>query len=286
MIQTTALSNAHMECRSLNETIPVLTNLLAFEKVAEGAHGTTLKHPNSQWLLTVHDGGPEAAEKQMHNHFGVRVTQKKEIDAAYEYLTAHQKEYGLEQIRVPANSHGSYSVYFMEPGTNGWEIECFEDVLRTEVGGTRLGGVRAPHWEKPLSPEGFPGKGYVPQAFTHGTLASNDLEVSKRFYTEVLGLEVYRAYEQVVYLKHRQSKSYIVSLRRDGKKDFTPNFRNTLTVESRRAVSDAHRWITESSNEYGVHDVSELRTEGNVSSFLICDPDKNWWEILSQDCSS
>ncbi len=277
MIQTTALSNAHMECRSLNDTIPVLTDLLAFEKVAERTHETILKHPNSQWLLTVHDGGPETAEQQMHNHYGVRVTKKTEVDAAYEYLTRYQKEYGLEQLREPAISHGSYSIYFMEPGTNGWEIECFEDVLRKEVGGSRLGGVRAPHWQTPLPPERFPGKGYLPQAFTHGTLASNDHEVAKRFYTEVLGLEVHQAYEQVIYLKQPQSKSYIVSLRRDGKKDFSPSFRYTLTVESQRAVTAAHSWLTEA------NDVGELRTEDHVSSFLICDPDKNWWEISSPE---
>ena len=241
MIPTTALSKAHMECRSLEETVPVLTELLAFEKVAEGPCTITLKHPNSQWLLAVHEGGDQAPEKQMHNHFGVRVTKKEEVDAAYAYLTLHQDKFGLQELKKPENSHGSYSVYFREPGTNGWEIECFEDVLRKEIGGTRLGGVRAPHWDAPLPPERFPDRGYVPQAFTHGTLASNDLETSTRFYTEVLGLEVHRAYEQVVYIKHPLQKSYIVSLRRDGKKDFSPNFRFSMTLESQKAVEDAHR---------------------------------------------
>ncbi len=159
MIKPNAFTAAHMECCLLKETIPVLTDLLAFEMVSEGPHETTLRHPNSHWLLTVHEGGPNSPVKQMHNHYGVRVEKKAEVDAAYEYLTARQKEYALEQIGKPDISHGSYSLYFLEPGTNGWEIECFEDVLRKEVGGARLGGVRARHWDTPLAEDRFPGKG-------------------------------------------------------------------------------------------------------------------------------
>ncbi|HEX9880431.1 MAG TPA: VOC family protein [Candidatus Binatia bacterium] len=283
MIQSTALSNAHMECRSLEDTLPVLTDLLAFERVASTDAQTALKHPNSAWLLTVHEGGPGAPDKQMHNHFGVRVTKKAEVDAAYRYLTSHQKDYGLEEIREPSNSHGSYSIYFLEPGTNGWEIECFEDVLRKEAGGTRVGGVRAPHWESPMPADRFPGRGYVPQAFTHGTLASHDLEVSKRFYTEVLGLEVHRAYQQVLYVKHPGSKAYLVSLRRDGKRDYSPNFRFTVAAESTSAVVDAHRWLVRRGRELGVRDLGQLRENGSAASFLLCDPDGNWWEVASRE---
>ena len=281
MIKPNAFTVAHMECCLLKETIPVLTDLLAFEMVSEGLHETTLRHPNSHWLLTVHESGANSPVKQMHNHYGVRVEKKAEVDAAYEYLTARQKEYALEQIGKPDISHGSYSLYFLEPGTNGWEIECFEDVLRKEVGGARLGGVRARHWDTPLAEDRFPGKGYVPQAFTHGTLASDDLEVSKRFYTEVLGLEIFKAYEKVVYLKYPQYKSYIVSLAREGKKNYSKNFRFTVSVESHDAVAETHRRLTESGQEFGAKEVGELQTQGNVSSFLLRDPDSNCWEISS-----
>jgi hypothetical protein len=35
----------------------------------------------------LHDGGPDAPAKQMHNHWGVRVRSSEEVDRAYEYLT-------------------------------------------------------------------------------------------------------------------------------------------------------------------------------------------------------
>jgi hypothetical protein len=176
MLRSIGLTHTHMECRYLKETIPVMTDLLAFEKIAEQPGEVTLKHSNTDWTLIVHEAGPDAPTKQMHNHWGVRVMKTEEVDAAYEYLTAHKEEYHLGQIGKPTYNHGSYSVYFLEPGTNGWEIECYEGALRKDVWLTRVGGVRAPHWEKPMSSDRFPGKGYVPQGFTHGTLASSDLK--------------------------------------------------------------------------------------------------------------
>lgn len=281
MIRPIALGNTHMECRYLRETIPVMTELLAFEKAAERPGEATLKHPNTDWLLVVHEAGADAPVKQMHNHYGVRVATNQEVDAAYEYLVAHKEKYRLQQIGKPAYSHGSYSLYFLEPGTNGWEIECYETVLRKEGGATRLGAVRAPHWNAPFPQERFPGRGYVPQGFTHGTLACGDLKVSWDFYANVLGLEVHQANEHVVYVKQTHTKCYVVCAVRDEWNRYSPNFRFTLTLESRDAVAEAYRWLADSGRKLGITEFRKLETDGPVASFLLSDPDGNWWEISS-----
>jgi len=88
MIRTVAFSATHMECRNLRESLAVMTDLLAFEKVSEKPGEVTLKHPNTHWLLALHDGGSDAPAKQMHNHWGVRVRSSTEVDRGYEYFTA------------------------------------------------------------------------------------------------------------------------------------------------------------------------------------------------------
>ena len=286
MIRPMALAGAHMECGRLKDTVPVLTDLLGFEKVAEGEGYVTLTHPNSDWWLSVHEAPEDAPSKLMANHYGVRVATKREVDAAHDYLTAHKEQYGLPRVGKPAFSHGSYSLYFVEPGTNGWEIECYEDVLRKELGGTRLGGVRAPHWDRLLPPEAFPGRGYVPQAFTHGTLAARDIEVSRRFYAEVLGLEVHRAREHVVYIKHPRGKCYIVCVVRTEWKSYSPNFGFALTLPSEAALAEAHRWLAQAGPDLGVTGLREIKSDGERSSFLLCDPDENWWELLADGSPS
>src|SRR5687767_10859889 len=95
LINPIALSEAHMECRSLRETVPVLEDFLALERVGEGPNAVVMRHPNTPWKLVVHEGGPDAPPKQMHNHYGARVQHKEEVVAAHAYLMAHRDEYGI-----------------------------------------------------------------------------------------------------------------------------------------------------------------------------------------------
>lgn len=281
MIKPVALSKTHMECRNLRESMAVMIDLLAFEKIAEKPGEAVLKHPNSPWVLVLHEAGPDAPAKPMHNHWGVRVMTTEEVDRAYEYLTAHKAQYKLGAIGKPTWSHGSYSCYFVEPGTNGWEIECYEDFSRKEAAAQKFGGVKKPHWEDRYPEERFPGRGYVPQAFTHGTLVSRDMEVSKKFYTEVLNLEVHRFSGHVIYVKHPDTKTYIVCALRENPKVFSPNFRNTLTVESKAAVLDAYREFTDSGAALGITELSPLNQTVASASFYFRDPGTNCWEIAS-----
>lgn len=280
MLRSIGLTQTHMECRNLEDSVPVLTDLLAFEKVGERPGEVTLKHPNTAWLLTVHEA-PDAPAKHMDNHWGVRVETTEEVDAAYEYLTANKDKYKIDQIGKPTYNHGSYSLYFLEPGTNGWEIECYAEALRKEVWKTRVGGVRAPHWDQPMPAARFPGKGYVPQGFTHGTLATGDMKRSWEFYDKALGLEVHQANPRVIYVKHANTKPYVVCATRPDWKTFSPNFRFTLTLESRDAVDQAHRSFAASGKEIGVTELGAVTRDGARAAFLLSDPDKNWWEIAS-----
>jgi catechol 2,3-dioxygenase-like lactoylglutathione lyase family enzyme len=283
-VKTIALSGAHLESRSLADTVPVLTDLLAFERIGGGPDSVVLKHPNTPWIMTVHEGGADAAEKFGTNHYGVRVVEKTEIDAAYQYLNAHASEYGLLEVREPFNQHGSYSVYFREPGTNTIEIECFEDVNRKAAGIERLGGVRGPHWDQLLPAARFPGRGYVPQALTHGTLAMADSKVSTRFYTEVLGLEAHNAYGEgrVVYVKFPDTRHYIVCITGEERLVNSPSFRYTMDVESPAALEEAHRWLAEHKDAYTITEVHDIQTSDGTSSFLVRDPDLNWWELAAR----
>jgi len=281
MLKPIALSATHMECRNLPDSMAVMRDLLAFELVSEKAGEATLKHPNTPWLLVLHEAGPDAPTKQMHNHWGVRVAANEEVDRAYEYLSAHKAQYKLGQIGKPLWNHGSYSCYFVEPGTNGWEIECYESIMRKASTAEKFGGVKMAHWEDLYPEERFPGRGYVPQAFTHGTLVASDINASMKFYIDVLGLDVHQFNDHVVYVKHANTKAYIVCAERKDFKVFSPNFRNTLTVESAEAVRYAYRWMSQSGKVLGVSELFPLQESDSAPSFFLRDPGTNCWEITS-----
>lgn len=276
MLKTTGLIAGHYECRSLAETLPVFTDLLALDVVEQRPGVATLKHPNTDWRLIVHEGGPNAPEKTFDNHYGFRVASHEEVEAAWKYIEAHKEKYHLSKITKPQSAHFAYSIYFREPGGNHLEIEYYNP------GGAQHGRAHtAGHWDKPLTSERFAGRGYVPQAFTHGTLQCDDVERSRRFYVEVLGLEIAAGFNMAQYIKHPASPWYIVVLQRKPRQYLTPVNRFTLQMDSATAVEQAHREFSTGGAATGITDLGKLDSVNGKTSFIFSDPDKNWWELTS-----
>ena len=114
MIRTTGLAATHMECRDLKESMAVMTDLLAFEKISQKPGEATLKHPNTHWLLVLHEV-PDAPTKQMHNHWGVRVVNPEEVDRAYEYLVATRPNTSSAPLVSPLGATGRTRVISSSP---------------------------------------------------------------------------------------------------------------------------------------------------------------------------
>ena len=277
MLKTTGLIAGHYECRSLAETLPVFTDLLAMEIVEQKAGEATLKHPNTNWRLIVHEGGPDAPEKTFDNHYGFRVGTHEEVEAAWKYIEAHKEKYRLSKITKPQSAHFAYSIYFREPGGNHLEIEYYNP------GGALHGRAHtAGHWENPLTSERFPGRGYLPQAFTHGTLQCDNVERSRGFYVEVLGLEIAAGFNTAQYIKHPSSPWYIVVLQRTPRQYLAPVNRFTLLLGSATEVEQAHREFAEKGDSLGISELRELENTNGTANFIFSDLDKNWWELTSK----
>jgi catechol-2,3-dioxygenase len=277
MVKPTGLIRGHYECRSFDQTIPILSDLLALEVVGENNNEKTLKHPNTDWRLVIHANGPDAPIKPMRNHYGVRVTNNAEVDRATEYLERKKEEFGIKIIK-PRGNHNAYSVHFYEPGGNYWEIESYEHAVETGMGKTTT-----PHWNHPLSTEKFSGKGYVPQALTHGTLENEDLEASERFYREVLGLEVVKLWPSSCYIKHPATPWYVVCIQalKQNRQHLSRYQRFTLAVDSVNAVHDAYRSFETNRQAWKIKDLEKVEASGEDASFLFSDLNGNWWEITS-----
>ena len=278
MLKTTGLIAGHYECRSFTDTLPVFTDLLAMEVIEQKAGEATLKHPNTDWRLIVHEGGPNAPEKTFDNHYGFRVASHEEVEAAWKYIEANKEKYRLSKITKPQSAHFAYSIYFREPGGNHLEIEYYNP------GGALHGRSHtAGHWEDPLSDERFPGRGYLPQAFTHGTLQCDNVERSRRFYVEVLGLEIAAGFNTAQYIKHPSAPWYIVVLQRSPRQYLAPVNRFTLQLGSASEVEQAHRDFISSKNALGLNEIGELKRKTGSVNFMFSDLDKNWWELTANN---
>ena len=276
MIQTIGLTHGHYECRSLDQTLPIFTDLLAAEIVERKEGQAIVKHPNTDWLLVIHEGGPGAPEKPHENHYGFRVADHKEIDAAFAYIKAHQEKYGITSITPPHAAHFAYSVYFVEPGGNYLEIEYYNP-----KGADQGKSFAAPHWRTPLTADRFPGRGYLPQAMSHGTMQCDDEVASRRFYTEVLGLEIVGGGKTSTYIRHPSTPWYIVVLPGRKREYLRPVNRYTLKVASPGAVAQAHREFADGGRQIGITELRNIEEQNGQVSFILGDLDKNWWEISS-----
>jgi catechol 2,3-dioxygenase-like lactoylglutathione lyase family enzyme len=272
MLKPLGLTHGHYECRSLGETLPVFTDLLAMQVVERTNGQAVVRHPNTDWRLVVHEGGAGAPDKPHNNHYGVRVAHAEEVDAAHRYLVANQERYGLRRVSPPRSQHFARSVYFVEPGGNTLEIEHY-DAQAVAEGRT----IARPHWHRELDERDFPGRGYVPQALTHGTLECDDKEASAAFYRDVLGLQLAGGGRLSVYIRHAATPWYIVVLPIPRRKRFlSPANRFTLTLASAAEVESAHRKLR---GINGVTELAALEKHDGRSSFLFADLNRNWWEV-------
>ena len=233
----------------------------------------TLKHPNTDWLLIFHEGGRNSPDKPLRNHYGVRVATNAEIEKADAYLERRKDEFQIE-IMKPSNHHLARSVHFFEPGGNWWEIESYELAVKAGMGANVL-----PHWQSLLPEEKFPGRGYVPQALTHGTIECYDLErFAPAFTAKCLGLDVVSPSPSVKphYVKHPSTPWYIVSLQVPARRRKSSDRTSALRWRSSRslAVAEAHRWLEESAKEVGITGLTEPEEKDGAVSFMLSDPDR------------
>jgi catechol 2,3-dioxygenase-like lactoylglutathione lyase family enzyme len=278
IIQPTGLVLGHGECRYLDETIPVLSHVLALELIDRRGSQATMKHPNTGWKLILHEGGPDVKDKPERNHYGVRVSNNLEVDNAYQYLLANKEKLRLKKVVKRRERDGSYSMFFVEPGGNYWEIESYEN--RHKAG---LPEHIAYPWKTKLSENEFPGRGYIPQAMTHGTIECVNLDASVKFYKEALGLDVITHVPTVRPhdIKHPSTPWYVVSLEipEKNRKYLTPLQRHTVTVESAAVLVDAYQELQARQAEFGITAIEAIQEITNGQSFLVSDIDRNWWEI-------
>ena len=277
MIKPVGLVHGHYECRSFEQSVPILQELLALE-VVHGNGPLIMKHPNTDWLLILHESAG-ASNKPHYHHYGVRVATDREVDNAYEYLQKRKNDLGLKII-PPETRRIAHSVHFIEPGGNYWEIESYE-------GGAKKHGLRdeiAYPWRGALVDSRFPDRGYVPQCLSHGTTSCFDLVRARKFYRAVLGLEVMHPFPDAdpYYVKHSSNPWYIVCLQTPTKSRVPSSLhqRFTLALESNAAVAEAHHWLSENAESVEIAQPGPLCLDSDRSSFVFTDPESNYWEMI------
>ncbi len=115
---------------------------------------------------------------------------------------------------------------------------------------------------------------------SHGTLESRDLDFSRKFYEEFLGLEVHRTSPISLMIRLGGEHVYAVVLSKQSAEMVMLNH-NGLDVETREEVDEAHRITCEQAEKWGLHNISKPILQHGTYSFYFWDADDNCWEILT-----
>lgn len=114
---------------------------------------------------------------------------------------------------------------------------------------------------------------------SHATLESRDLEASRKFYEEFLGLDV-------VYMSHIAlcirlgGNNTIVVVKTNNRHEMPMINHNGLDVGSTEEVDIAHKTVLEQKDKWGLHKITPPKEQHGSYSFYFWDADDNCWEIL------
>lgn len=116
---------------------------------------------------------------------------------------------------------------------------------------------------------------------SHGTLESRDLEQTRRFFTEFLGLEVVRT-SPVSLLIRLGGTNTIAVVEQKKRADVMPLlYHNGLDVATQDEVNECHRLCVEQAEKWNIKKITKPALQHGTYSFFFWDLDDNCWEILT-----
>lgn len=116
--------------------------------------------------------------------------------------------------------------------------------------------------------------------FTHGTAESYDIEKSRRFYEEFMGLSCVRiAPESVIFSLGVRFHVVVLALGKDIRPQGLENHWG-VQVETKEEVDAAYKSCLELKDKYGIREIlAPMDQSWGAYTFLFEDLDHNWWEV-------
>ena len=119
------------------------------------------------------------------------------------------------------------------------------------------------------------------QRLSHGTLECRDLEASRIFYEEFLGLETVYHGKRTMLIRKGGYWGVVCVDRGDKVRPVGPLNHWGIDVETRELVDLSRENAIKYKSKYGIQKVHQALDQHGVYSFYLQDLDGNWWEIQS-----
>jgi len=114
---------------------------------------------------------------------------------------------------------------------------------------------------------------------SHGTVEVVDLDQARRFYEEVLGMEVVQTSERSLMLRLNTTTTIAAVMHKGGTSAGVFNHFG-FDVASKELVDECYERVKPVKEQYGIKKITQPVQQHGTYSFYIVDADENWWEIL------
>jgi len=118
------------------------------------------------------------------------------------------------------------------------------------------------------------------QFLSHGTLEARNLDKSRQFYEQCLGIETIRTSPISLMIRLGGSNTIAV-VQSKNKQPMGLLNHNGLDVATREEVDECYRVLNEGKEKWGIGKITKPVDQHGTYSFYFSDLDENWWEILT-----
>jgi len=119
-----------------------------------------------------------------------------------------------------------------------------------------------------------------PRLLSHGTVECHDLAAARRFYSELLGMEVVQT-SKISLMLRLNSTTTIACVETKGETSAGHYSHFGFDFETREEVDAAHETVLAQQDNYGVRKVTRPVAQHGTYAFFLIDADGNWWEFLT-----
>jgi catechol-2,3-dioxygenase len=119
------LSHGTLQVRNLKESRRFYEEFLGLECVRQGPRAIFVRC-GIKFHIVAWEAGEKARGAYLHQHWGLELRTKEEIDQAHARAKELKNEYKIGQIQDPEQHHGVYSFYFEDLDGNWWEFQYYD----------------------------------------------------------------------------------------------------------------------------------------------------------------
>ncbi len=124
-VKPVMLSHGTMQVKNLKESRKFYEEFLGMECVRQGRRAAFLRCGN-KFHIVAWEAGPDARGAYLHQHWGLELRSKEEIDDAFKRVKELKDQYKIGHIHYPVLQHGVYSFYFEDLDNNWWEFQYYD----------------------------------------------------------------------------------------------------------------------------------------------------------------